>query len=158
MELVIKSKGQNYIVLIDEEDFHKISKYNWHIHHDKNNKYCDTNFYIDKKRTHLKLHRFLMGLEKGDKRMINHKDRNGLNNQKSNLEICDVMYNYQSINTKRNFGCISLMDKNGRKKKYQANVKINKKRYQKYFYTYDEAQAYLDGLEEMAKAETLPLS
>jgi hypothetical protein len=111
---------------------------------------------IDGKWTTLQLHRFLMGLEKGDKRIINHKDGNGLNNTKSNLEICDIMYNSQSINTKKNFGCISIVK--NRKKKYCAEVSINKKRYRKCFYTKEEAQAYLDGLQEMAKAETLPLS
>jgi len=156
MEIVLHSKGQDYIVLIDEEDFHKVSKYTWHIHHKPHTKYCEANINIDGKWTQLQLHRFLMGLEKGDKRIINHKDGNGLNNTKSNLEICDIMYNSQSINTKRNFGCIYI--DNRRKKKYCAEVTINKKRYCKCFYSKEEAQAYLDGLEEMAKAETIPLS
>jgi hypothetical protein len=97
-----------------------------------------------------------MGLEKGDKRIINHKDGNGLNNMRCNLEICDFMYNSQSINTKRKFGSISIVK--NRPKKYCARVVINKKKYEKLFYTWAEAQAWLDGLEEMAKAETLPFS
>jgi len=158
MEIVLHSKGEDYTVLIDEEDFHKISKYTWHIAHDKsNNKYCETNICIGGKMTKILLHRFLNGLEKGDKRIINHIDGNGLNNKKSNLEICDAMYNSQSINTKRNFGCIYIM-KDRYKKKYRPKVIINKKKYEKYFYTYEEAQAYLDGLEEIAKTETIPLS
>ena len=157
MEIVLHSNGEDYNVLIDDEDFHKVSKHTWHINHNKcNKKYCQTNIYINGKEKKLLLHRFLMGLEKGDKRIINHIDGNSLNNQKSNLEICDQKYNNQSINTKKNFGCICIM-KNG-VKKYRARVSINKKKYEKYFYTYDEAQAYLDGLEEIAKAETIPLS
>ena len=35
MELIIKSKGENYIVLIDEEDFDRVSKYNWRISYHK---------------------------------------------------------------------------------------------------------------------------
>jgi len=156
MELVIKSKGENYIVLIDEDDYEKFCKHTWRIHHDKSNKkYCITNICINGKKTTLKLHRFLMGLENGDKRMINHIDGNSLNNQKSNLEICDQKYNLQSINTKKNFGCI-IIDKD-RSKKYRACVSINKKKYSKRFYTKEEAQAYLDGLEEFAISETVPL-
>jgi len=158
MELVIKSKGQNYIVLIDEEDYEKVSEYTWNIHHAKHTKYCSANIYInEKKRRILSLHRFLMNLGYGDKRVINHIDGNGLNNVKSNLEICDQMYNSQSINKKTRFGTIYIRN-DGRKKKHCAEVTINKKRYSKCFFTNEEAQAYLDGLEEIAKAETLPLS
>jgi hypothetical protein len=157
MELVIKSKGENYIVLIDEEDYERVSEYTWHINHQKYKKYCQTDININGKHTGLKLHRFLLGLENGDKRMINHIDGNSLNNQKSNLEICDAMYNSQSINTKKNFGSITFRD-DGRKKKYCAEVRINKKRYQKCFLTYGEAEAWLDGLKQIAIAETIPLS
>lgn len=154
MIIPIKRKGEIYDVLIDDEDYEKVSKYNWHIQHLNHTKYCITSIKIDGKWKTLRLHRFLNGLEYGDKRMINHIDGNGLNNQKSNLEICDNMYNTQSINTKRNFGWIYI--EKDRSKKYRADVSINKKRYQKRFYTYDEAQAYLDELEKKAKLETIP--
>ena len=157
MELIIKSKGENYIVLIDEEDYDKVSKYKWSIsHYQSSKKYCQANISINGKHTTLQLHRFLMGLEHGNKLMINHIDGNGLNNTKSNLETCDQMYNNQSINTKKRFGTIFIM-KYG-KKKYRAQVHINKKRYQKCFYTWEEAQAYLDTLKEIAIAETLPFN
>ena len=156
MELIIKSKGENYIVLIDEEDYDRVSKYNWFIGNQPHTKYCRANISINGKKKKLMLHRFIMGLEHGNKLMINHKDGNGLNNVKSNLEICDQNYNMQSINTKRNFGCISI-EKNI-EKKYKPQVNINKKKYSKRFYTKEEAQAYLDGLYEIAKIETIPFS
>ena len=156
MELIIKSKGENYIVLIDEEDYDKVSKYKWFIEHKPYTKYCVTHICIDGKHAGLKLHRFLMNLVNGDKRIINHIDGNGLNNQKSNLEICDKNYNNQSINTKKNFGNI-FIKQNG-KKKYCAQVHINKKRYQKHFYTYKEAEDYLEALKQVAIAETLPFN
>ena len=156
MELIIKSKGENYIVLIDEEDYDKVSKYTWFINHQPHTKYCRTVININGKKKRIYLHRLIMGLEHGNKLVVNHKDGNGLNNAKSNLEICDHNYNQQSINTKKNFGCICIM-KNG-KKKYRAEVRLNKKSYQKCFYTWEEAQAYLDTLKEIAIAETLPFN
>ena len=156
MIIPIKSKGKIYELIIDDEDYEKVSKHIWHINHNpwSNNKYCETNIhYIDGKKTGLQLHRFLMGLEKGDKRVINHIDGNGLNNKRTNLEICNQLYNCQSINRKTRFGCICIVN---RPKKYQACVRINKKRYQKRFYTWVEAQSYLDALKEMAIAETIP--
>jgi hypothetical protein len=155
MIIPIKSKGGIYNVLIDDEDYEKFSEYNWCINNDKksNNKYCMTDIYINGKKTTLKLHRFLMNLVNGDKRIINHIDGNGLNNNKSNLEICDHKYNTQSINTKKNFGCICIIN---RPKKYCAQVNINKKRYSKCFFTKEEAEAWLDGLKQIAIAETIP--
>jgi len=63
MELVIKSKGENYIVLIDEEDFDRVSKHTWHIIHAKHTKYCRTNINNNGKWTRLLLHRFLINME-----------------------------------------------------------------------------------------------
>ena len=156
MELIIKYKGENYIVLIDEEDYDRVSEYNWFIGHQPHTKYCRANISINGKKTKLMLHRFIMGLEHGNKLIINHKDGNGLNNQRSNLEICDHNYNMQSINTKKNFGSIYI--KTNRAKKYCAEVHINKKRYQKHFYTWAEADAWLEGLKQVAIAETLPFN
>ena len=155
MEIVLHSKGEDYTVLIDEEDYEKVSNYKWHINHQKYKKYCQTDIYINGKHAGLKLHRFLLGLENGDKRIINHIDGNSLNNQKSNLEMCNNMYNSQSINTKKNFGTICIKN-DGRKKKYCPEVRINKKRYRNSFFTKEEAQAWLDGLYEIAKIETVP--
>lgn len=155
MIIPIKSKGEVYDIIIDDEDYEKFCEHNWYIHHQPNTKYCRFNITIDEKKTTLALHRFLMNLKHGDKRVINHKDGNGLNNKRSNLEICDVMYNSQSLNTKKRFGGI-YFDNRVKKKKYQAEVKINKKRYKKHFYTKEEAQSYLDELEKKAKLETIP--
>lgn len=157
--MIIKkeSKGQIYDIIIDDEDYEKVCKYKWHINHKPNTKYCHTNIYKDgKRKSLLLLHRLLLGLDKGDKRIINHKDGNGLNNTKSNLEICDQMYNTQSINKKTRFGNIRYIEK--QEKKYQARVVINKKNYCKSFLTYGEADAWLDGMKKIAIAETLPLS
>ena len=156
-EIILRSKGENYIIIIDEDDFERFSEHTWHIKHDKyNKKYCATEFYDNGKKTKMLLHRFIKGLDSSDKRIINHKDCNGLNNQKSNLEICNQCYNTQSINCKKKFGCIYTIKDERYKKKYHARVRINKKRYQKYFYTQEEAQAYLDALKEIAIQETMP--
>jgi hypothetical protein len=153
-EIVIHSKDEDYTILIDDEDFQRFSEHTWHILHNKFNKYCQTDIYNKGKRKTMRLHRFILGLDFGDKRMINHKNGDGLDNRKSNLEICDNCYNSQSLNTKRNFGYIYINKRC--KNKYNARVIINKKRYNKYFYTREEAELYLDEMKQVAINETKP--
>ena len=73
---------------------------------------------------------------------INHKDKNRKNNNISNLEWCSRMYNNQSINTNKNFGYV-CEDKQGRNKKFRAEVFINRKRHMKSFYTKEDAEDWL---------------
>lgn len=44
---------------------------------------------------HTRMHRLIMGLEYGDKRVVHHKDDNSLNNQRDNLVI--VATNYHNM-------------------------------------------------------------
>ena len=76
---------------------------------------------------------------------VNHKDGNRQNNNLNNLEWCSQMYNNQSINTTRKFGCIVLTEWNTYKTKYNSNGKT----YCKTFKTEKEAQNYLIEVEEM---------
>ena len=75
---------QGLVTLIDDEDFELIYQYKWHTYKDHGyNRYyaCSK---IGTKYTYM--HRFIMGAEKGQ--FVDHKDGNGLNNQKENLRIC----------------------------------------------------------------------
>lgn len=150
-EIIIKSKGEDNTVMIDNEDFEKVSKHTWHIDHCGSNKYCATNINDKGKKTKIYLHRFIKGLDLDDKRIINHKNGNGLDNRKSNLEFCDKSYNVQSINcARKNFGCVTIR-KDGRLKKYHAKVIINKKRYEEDFYTREEGETWLEDMKELAE-------
>ena len=67
-------------MLVDDEDFERIKKHTWH----RDNGYIKTN--MNGKNT--KLHRFILDIT-DSQILIDHIDRNPLNNQKSNLRICD---------------------------------------------------------------------
>ena len=126
--------------IVDDRDFLAVSEYRW-FQLKRNTTYAYTT--IDGKR--MALHRFIMGLTADDKRMVHHKDGNGLNNRRSNLVVCDKLYNSQSIR------CInSTLSKGGSIQKltygrmpYLAYITINKKRYQKQFITEEEAKKWL---------------
>ena len=152
MKVSVKSKAKGVQIMeIDEEDFDKIKHLNLRINYtsNKNTFYCISTVYKNCKYIKtLHIHRIIMGLGdyNEDKRIINHKDGNGLNNKKENLEICDTMYNCQSIR-KPNVQPAKVSfepntEKTKRKKQWCFQMTVNKKRHRKRFFTKEEAEEY----------------
>lgn len=82
---MIKVKlGSKGCALIDDEDFEKISHCAWFLQKDTHNQYA-------KNKKHQSMHRIIMGAKEGE--IIDHRDGDGLNNQKSNLRICTQAQN-----------------------------------------------------------------
>jgi len=128
---------------IDEEDLEKVSQYTWNKNVQRTT-YARTR--VDNNWVHM--HRVIMGLGlfKDDKRIVDHKDGNGLNNKKDNLVICDVLYNSQSFRRHhghKNVGCVSLDKSMNRRKIWTAQVILNKIRHQKRFVTQEDAKLWL---------------
>lgn len=140
-------------MLIDSEDYEKIKDLNITLNHksNPNTKYAKSIVYENCKYIKtLNIHRVIMGLGdfKNDKRIINHIDGNGLNNQKSNLEICDTMYNSQSVNRiHQNCKYVRYEAKEGktkRLKKWRFKMTVDGVRHSKRFLTEEEANNYKD--------------
>jgi hypothetical protein len=93
------SDGQ--LALVSAEDFERVSKLRWSVHSVKRRyKYVTT--YTNGKHYHL--HRFICGLERGDRRMVDHIDGDCLNNTRTNLRICtntQNQWNKQKCKTPR---------------------------------------------------------
>jgi len=146
-----RTKGKEKFAEIDDEDYERVSKYKWGLNDSSSSKtsYAKTMAGSTRekiKRTHL--HRFIMGLDDYniDKRIINHIDGNGLNNQKSNLEICDTLYNSQSFRkplSSQNVGYVGINSSEKRIKKWRAVIVINKVKYQQRFKTEQEGRDYI---------------
>ena len=89
MEFIIKSrKYGEIIVLIDEDDFEKVSKHKWRVLNDtkRNVLYIRTSYWEGEQRKDLFIHRLIMNTPKG--LMTDHINGNPLDNRKSNLRIC----------------------------------------------------------------------
>jgi len=154
MIILIKCKRHgNQEMIIDDEDFPKLEGLNLSINDTStpNTKYCISTIYgKDKlnKPKYLKkinIHRLIMGLGDYaiDKRIIHHKDYNGLNNCKENLEICDTMYNSQSFRRCLEYNYIYFENDPKRKKKWRGQMTIMGKRKQKRFTTKEEGDAWV---------------
>jgi len=79
--------SQNKVALVDDEDYGFLNKWKWYADKDGNTYYAKRNTPCpDGKRRILLMHRLLMTPAPGQE--IDHKDRNGLNNQKANLRVC----------------------------------------------------------------------
>lgn len=85
---------QDKIALVDDEDFMYLNAWKWHAsqHGKAKNKWYAIRHAreFDGKRIRVRMHRQIMNLEPHwgkDPRIVHHKDDDGLNNQKSNLEI-----------------------------------------------------------------------
>lgn len=93
----ISHKGKRF--LIDDEDLPLLDECTSIVYNFRNDHY-----YVmvthQKKITYL--HRLIMGLKKGDPRVVDHIDKNTLNNQKSNLRICTRAENSQNRKTSKN--------------------------------------------------------
>lgn len=86
-EVVLTNGGKS--VYIDIEDLEKITPYNWSY---SKLGYATSN--IDKQ--HVFMHRYLMGLSKGDGKFVDHANGDGLDNRKSNLRVCTKTQNQQN--------------------------------------------------------------
>jgi len=109
-ELIIESKKHGtHAVLIDKEDWDKVSQYKWclSLHHtgrfyvrakiyhpEGGYRVRPDNGYRQRRQTTIRLHRLIMGAEKGD--IIDHIDGDSLNNTKANLRYCDANQSAQN--------------------------------------------------------------
>lgn len=127
IEIKSKKYGIHHL-LVDDEDFEKVNKYKWHIDKSRNKIYATTAIYNNKVLTNVRVYRIILG---DSYKLIDHKDGNGLNNQKSNLRPCthaQNMYNSgpKSNNTSGYKGVYYSKTRRGTKK-YIAQIGINGK-------------------------------
>lgn len=100
MDLKLNTRKEVYTV-IDDEDFELVSKYKWYLSGGRG----DRRYVISPKKTggQINLHRLVMGNPKG---IVDHRDHNVLNNQKSNLRVCSFTDNIR--NSRKIKECFSI--------------------------------------------------
>lgn len=122
VEMIIESKVYGVIrVKIDNDDLEKCNKLTWHYAKNKDSKYIQTRI----KGKMIKLHRYVMNMNNSNL-VVDHINRNPLDNRKSNLRICSYKENSfnKSIRVDNTSGIpgVSFHKTN---KKWRAKIKYN---------------------------------
>lgn len=84
--------------MVDDEDFGKLNKYKWRAITQRNRLVVTRTEWdvTSKKHFEVYMHREIMGLEKGDKTQVDHRDHNTLDNRRYNLRHCNASQNAQN--------------------------------------------------------------
>jgi hypothetical protein len=115
---------KNGEAIVDTEDYEIIKDRKWHIRKDKTSKYVVSGY----RENFVRLAWVIMNAKKGQ--IVDHKDRNTLNNRKGNLRLCTKMQNVQNASKR-------ISNKSGIKnvwwdkgdKKWFVNITSNKIRH-----------------------------
>lgn len=111
--------NKNKVTFVDDEDFEFLNMFNWKIKIENNVEtvYCS-----------MKLHKFLAKLYNFDiKDVIDHKDGNRLNNQKSNLRPASRKENSRNMKVRKNITGFKGVYPNLNKTRFVAKIFTNNK-------------------------------
>lgn len=118
---------QGKVALVDDEDYEYLNQFKWYAHKDyksPNIWYAVRSEYTKGKLTMISMHWVIM-----NKKLIDHVDTDGLNNQKYNLRHCTRQQNSQNKNVYKNSTstfkgvCWNII-----KQKWQTSIGYNSKR------------------------------
>lgn len=119
---------QGYDAIVDLDDLHLVSHFNWRVHIDGKTEYAISRQKVEGKRVlEIKMHRVLMGAQRGQ--LVDHINGNGLDNRRSNLRFATQAQNQwnQKLHA-RNTSGVKGVCWNKAKKKWQASLMANGRR------------------------------
>ena len=141
---------QGKVAIVDDDDFKRLNKYKWYtvtVDKDANKYYAARSTWINKKVGCQKMSHVVLNIV-DTSTIVDHKDGNGLNNQKSNLRVVTNVQNAQNASLRKDnksgYKGVTLDKRYGRSDRWKSNIGVNKKLiYLGTFYTKEEAaQAY----------------
>jgi hypothetical protein len=138
----IKLGNKDLYAMVDDDDYDRVIKMAWHSWRCRNIWYAVSS--NNRKRKFILMHRFILDATRGTE--IDHIDRNGLNNQKSNLRYCSNSQNQQNKTgwAKSGYKGVYPRDYKG-SIRYRVLIQINKKTIHiGYFSTAEEAAKEYD--------------
>lgn len=92
--IISKTHG-THEVMVDDEDYDRVIKIKWHIRKERNVFYVASTIL----RKSILMHRFILGVT-DPKIQVDHKDRDGRNNQRFNIRLCTNSQNQMNKKAK----------------------------------------------------------
>lgn len=133
---------QGLFALVDDEDYEYLSQWNWFAVRHRKTYYAQRSQFSNGQRETIHMHREIMRTP--DDMLCDHKDGNGLNNQRYNPRNCNTEGNQQNRGkNKNNTSGHKGVSWNKGAKKYRVQIKANKGRYH---------IGYFDNLEDAIRA------
>lgn len=87
---------QGQVALVDDEDFEWLNQWKWYALKDHLTFYAVRKSSMVNRQTRqlIRMHRIILDSQNGE--LVDHKDHNGLNNQRSNIRPCTQSQNHQN--------------------------------------------------------------
>lgn len=141
---------QGYVATADEEDEELLKQYCWTVRKMRSGLlYAWTRPYVNGKRRAIMMHRLIMGVETSDQH-VDHRDGDGLNNQRANLRLATQA---QNVLNRRPYGASGYkgVSKAWRRNGYIATIQMGgKSKYLGYYADpVDAARAYDSAAREL---------
>jgi len=117
---------QDQFAIVDEDDYDRLAQYKWCVSRSRNCLYARRSSKYQGKKITLQMHRVVLGLEYNDNLIIDHINRNGLDNRKANLRIVSQKINSYNCKMQRHntsgYRGVAFYKQTG---KYASYIKIN---------------------------------
>lgn len=96
---------QGFYALVDAEDYERVNQYRWTVYKSRSTFYATSSQPKLNGNKSTPMHRFIMRARSG--RLVDHANRNGLDNRKSNLRFCLPSENSINSPSKKRKNCSS---------------------------------------------------
>lgn len=95
-----------FVALVDDEDYEYLNQFNWCVQRLKHTYYAARRDSVLNSNDYLYMHRVIMNTPSD--MQVDHRDHNGLNNQKYNLKNCTKMQNAHNMKPRSRSGYLGV--------------------------------------------------
>jgi hypothetical protein len=131
-------KYPDTFALVDDEDYEKLNSFNWHADKGRHTLYAERTKWNGKSYVKFKMHRDIMQSPQGAD--VDHRDGNGLNNQRHNLRPCTRSQNQHNRRLQGGSSVYKGVHWNKDAKKWHGTIQCNKEKFHLGLFT-DEIEA-----------------